>query len=126
VLSIYLKEVIRARICFHGVGNPGMKSDSYRSERGSRRHSSGKLREMREYSCRLYRRIRSGEHSFSLTNAKAESYIHTRARGANAEGSYLEMSREDFPLHPISSFFLLGLTLSWRFECAASIRAFLL
>lgn len=30
---------------------------------GCRRHSSGKLREIREYSCRLYRRIRSGEQS---------------------------------------------------------------
>jgi len=62
----------------------------------------------------------------SYQRESGKLYSHARA-GANAEGSYLEMSREDFPLHLISSFFLLALTLSWRFECAASIhRAFLL
>lgn len=40
------------RIGASGVGGRG------------RRHSSGKLQEIREYSCRLYRRIRSDEHSF--------------------------------------------------------------
>lgn len=85
-LPICSKEVIRVRISFPAGGGEGEEIPVRNPIRigmareGCRRHSSGKLREIREYSCHLYRRIRTVVLSLSVTNARAESYIRTRAR----------------------------------------------
>lgn len=77
------------------------KSDSHRRAKGGGEgtgHSSGKLREIREYSCAFIagpsKDVRS--ESIPLPLLRKQKVIYSRARSeANAEGSYLETSRED-------------------------------